>query len=151
MKIFIGADHNGVKLKEAIKKDLEKDGYNVADFSPTKPEGGDDYPDYAFAVGDAVAEDHGSIGVLICDTGVGMAIAANKVEGVNAALVFDVFSARRSREHNNANVVVLGSHYTKEEVAIEIVKNFIETSFTEAERHTRRISKIKFREKYGKA
>ncbi len=148
MKIYLGADHAGNALKEKIKKELSIDGYDVKDFSPIKPHDGDDYPDYAFLVAETVAANNDSIGVLICDTGIGMAIAANKVQGAYAAMVFNEFDAKRAREHNNANIIVFGSADTKANHAIKLINLFVTTHFTESERHVRRIGKIKYFEKY---
>jgi ribose 5-phosphate isomerase B len=150
MKIYLGADHEGNQLKEAIKMELVREGYNIIDLSPEKPEGGDDYPDYAFAVGEAVAKDAEARGILICDTGIGMSIAANKIKGVRAALVMDIFSTRRSREHNDANIIIFGSHFIKKNIAIECVKYFLDTVFSSADRHNRRKGKIVFREQFSK-
>jgi len=148
MKVYFGADHEGNQLKEAIKKELQQDGYAVVDLSPDTPEGGDDYPDYAFAVGEAVAKDANSRGVLVCDTGIGMSIAANKIKGVRAALVMDVFTAKRSREHNDANIIVFGTRATERKLAIECTKYFLETMFSYAERHTRRNGKIALKDRF---
>lgn len=148
MKIYIGADHNGNQLKEIIKNELKRDGYEIYDLSPEKPEGGDDYPDYAFKVADAVVCDSDDRGILICDTGIGMSIAANKVKGARAALVFDVFMAKRAREHNDANIIVLGSSEIEKEVAIESVKYFLETLFSSGDRHVRRAGKIILRDRF---
>jgi len=149
LKVFIGADHAGTELKEKIKKALKDDGYIVEDLSPSTPEGGDDYPDYAFAVGENVASNQESRGILICDTGIGMAIAANKVKNVRAALVSDLFSAKRSREHNDANVIVFGTELIKPAEAIEAAKYFLEIAYPYTDRHNRRINKIKYYETYG--
>lgn len=150
LKIFFGADHAGTELKEKIKKALASDGYDINDLSPSTPEGGDDYADYAFAVGEQVANDEESLGVLVCDTGIGMAIAANKVKNVRAALVYNVFSAKRAREHNDANVIVFGSELIKTADAIEAARYFVELIFPYSERHIRRINKIKYYETHGR-
>lgn len=146
MTIVLGADHAGTHLKEAVKKALLADGYAVEDVSPSTPEGGDDYPDYALAVAEKVVagEENNTVGILICDTGIGMAIAANKVRGASAALAVDVFSARRAREHNDANILVLGSELTPPPMAVELVRIFLSTPFSQAERHVRRLGKIRY-------
>ena len=149
MKIYLGADHDGNQLKEAIKKELQQDGYEAIDLSPHDPEGGDDYPDYAFLVGEEVAKDTNARGVLVCDTGIGMSIAANKIKGVRAALVVDIFSAKKSREHNDANIIVFGTRIIDKNLAIECTKYFLETMFSSAERHTRRNGKINLRDRYN--
>ncbi len=148
MKIYIGADHAGNLLKEKIKVALISDGYDVIDMSPTSPEGGDDYPDYAFAVGEAVAKNKDNRGILICDTGIGMSVAANKVVGVRAALVDDVFAVKRAREHNDANILVLASEKTRLAIALDIVKHFISENFPQGERHMRRVNKISYYEQH---
>lgn len=148
MKIFIGADHDGNELKEFIKTDLMREGYSVTDLSPIMPEGGDDYPDYAFMVATEVANNDDARGVLICDTGIGMSIAANKIRGARAALVSDVFQAKRAREHNDANIIVFGARVVDKKVAIECVKYFLETQASQSERHVRRVGKIKHQDQF---
>jgi len=150
LKIFIGADHAGTELKEKIKKALVSDGYNIEDLSPSASEDGDDYPDYAFAVGEQVAKDEESRGILVCDTGIGMAMAANKVKNIRAALVSNIFSAKRSREHNDANIIVFGSELIKPADALEATRYFLELIFPYSERHNRRINKIKYYETHGR-
>lgn len=146
--IILGADHAATELKEQLKHWLEANGYAVEDVSPTEPEGGDDYPDYAFLVGEKVVAAPNVMGLLLCDTGVGIAIAANKVVGVRAALVQDTFAARRAREHNDANVLVLGSAQMNLQTAQSIVQTFLDTAFSRAERHTRRLGKISYYDTY---
>lgn len=143
MKVILGADHAATELKEAIKSFLHDEGYVVEDVSPSMPVPDDDYPDYAFAVTEKVTADPtGTRGILLCDTGIGMAIAANKVPGVHAALAVNAFGARRSREHNDANVLVLGAEMVAPETAKELVRIFLTTSFSGVDRHARRIQKI---------
>ena len=150
MRIIVGADHAATELKEAVKASLEAEGYSVEDVSPETPASGDDYPDYAFAVAEKVAADPAETrGILACDTGIGMAIAANKVPGIHAALVVSEFGARRAREHNNANVLALGSELVTQEEAVRLVSVFLTTAFSGAERHVRRIEKIASRESEG--
>lgn len=147
MKVIVGADHAATELKEAVKAALQDEGYAVEDVSPSLPVSGDDYPDYAFAVAEKVAADPTQTrGVLACDTGIGMAIAANKVRGVSAALVVNEFGARRSREHNNANILVLGSELLSAAEAARIATVFLATAFSAEERHVRRIGKIQGKE-----
>ncbi|MDO8511743.1 MAG: RpiB/LacA/LacB family sugar-phosphate isomerase [bacterium] len=148
MKIYFGADHDGNPLKEVIKNELKRDGYEIYDLSPSTPEGGDDYPDYAFAVAEEIAKDADARGILICDTGIGMSIAANKIKGARAALVLDTFGAKRAREHNDANIIVFGTSEIKKNVAIESTKYFLETMFSSAERHVRRVGKINLRDRF---
>lgn len=147
MRVILGADHAATELKEAVKAALQDEGYAVEDVSPGVPQSGDDYPDYAFAVAEKVAADpEETKGILACDTGIGMAIAANKVRGVSAALVVNEFGARRSREHNNANILVLGSELLSAAEGARIARAFLDTAFSGDERHVRRIGKIRGRE-----
>lgn len=143
MRVVLGADHAATELKEEVKAALETGGYVVEDVSPSVPAVGDDYPDYAFAVADRVAHDpNGTRGVLACDTGIGMAIAANKVPGAYAALALNEFGARRAREHNNANILVLGADFVSPAEGVRAVMTFLETPFSGEERHARRVKKI---------
>lgn len=144
----MGADHAATALKEHLKTALQDRGYAVEDVSPLTPQAGDDYPDYAFAVAEGVAADpENTRGILACDTGIGMAIAANKVPGVAAALVTDDFGARRAREHNNANILVFGAELTTPADAARVARVFLETPFSGEERHLRRVGKINHRDR----
>lgn len=146
-KVILGADHAATELKEAIRVALEEEGYLIEDVSPALPQPGDDYPDYAFAVAERVAADpNGARGILACDTGIGMAVAANKVRGVSAALVVNEFGARRAREHNNANVLVFGAEFITPPDASRAAQVFLDTPFSREERHVRRVGKIVNRE-----
>jgi ribose 5-phosphate isomerase B len=140
--VYLGADHAGFELKEALRSHLEERGEDVSDLGPKKLVPGDDYPGYAFAVARAVAANPGSRGILVCDTGVGDAIAANKVSGIRAALVHDAFTAKRAREHNDANVLSLGAESVSDRQAKELVDIFLDTPFSGAERHKRRLAEI---------
>lgn len=142
--LYLGADHAATHLKERLKQLLAEDQLEMIDLSPSTPQEGDDYPDYALAVAEQVAARSGSFGLLLCDTGIGMAIAANKVPGMFAALVTDMFGARRAREHNDANILVLGSELTDAKKAAELVRVFVTTPFSGAERHRRRLGKIRY-------
>jgi ribose 5-phosphate isomerase B len=146
MRVALGSDHAGVPLKSAVKQLL--DGLHVAysDFG-TDGDASVDYPDFAEAVARSVARGEVDRGILICGTGIGMAIAANKVAGIRAAPVTDLDSARLSREHNDANVLALGARATPRDRALEIVRVFLETPF-EGGRHARRIGKIAALEQY---
>ena len=139
--IAIGCDHRGFGLKERIIAFLRNEGYSYQDFGcySTEPV---DYPDIAQKVGEAVASGSFDQGILICSTGIGMCIAANKIKGVRAALCHNVFAAQRARQHNDANVLCLGGEDVDTSVALEIVKTFLTTDF-EGGRHTRRVSKIR--------
>src|SRR5580765_5691554 len=141
--IAIGADHGGFDLKETLKQHLEKRGVSVADFGARSKESSD-YPDYAQAVALTVAQRKAQFGVLICTTGVGMSISANKIPGVRAALVANVETAARARQHNNANVLCLSGQSTPPEEAAKIVDAFLGARF-DGGRHERRINKMETR------
>ncbi len=140
MKIKIGADHAGVPLKSHLVTRLQASGHEVEDLGPFS-DASVDYPDYAGAVGRAVAEEGGSLGILICGTGIGVSISANKIDGIRAANCSDLFSARMAREHNDANVLSLGARVIGEGLAEEIVDVFLATPFAGG-RHQRRVEKI---------
>ena len=139
--IGIGSDHGGFALKEAIKKHLEERGLEYKDFG-TYSSASCDYPVYGRAVAKAVAAGECQLGILICGTGIGISITANKVPGVRAALCSDCFSAAATREHNNANILALGARVLGEGLALKIVDTFLDTPFSNDERHIRRISMI---------
>jgi ribose 5-phosphate isomerase B len=138
--VALGADHAGFELKDALKRLLDELGVTYQDFGTTSPESVD-YPDFAEAVARGVGEQRFDRGILVCGSGIGMSIAANKVAGVRAALVSEVEGARLSRQHNDANIVAIGSRLTSEDRAVEIVRIFLTTEF-EAGRHVRRVEKI---------
>ncbi|MCD6427004.1 MAG: ribose 5-phosphate isomerase B [Caldisericaceae bacterium] len=140
MKIAIGSDHAGFKLKEEIKKFLEEKGIEVVDFG-TNSEERVDYPDYAISLAESVAKGEETFGILICGTGIGMSIAANKVKGIRASLVSDVYSAHSAREHNNANILCMGGRVLGTELAKEITNAWLNAEFLGG-RHERRINKI---------
>ena len=146
MKITIGSDHGAVELKDAVKKVLQDLNCEVEDVGTF---GNDtvDYPDIAEKVCAEVLRGNSERGILLCGTGIGISIAANKIKGVRCALCNDVFSAKMSREHNNANVLALGGRVLGFGVAGEIVRAWIETDFSGDERHLRRIEKISALEK----
>lgn len=138
--IALGADHAGRDLKETLKAWLIQGGYEILDFGTHSPDSVD-YPDYALQVGESVASGKADRGLLVCGTGIGMAMAANKVPGVRAAHCSDLFGARLSREHNDANVLTLGGRLTGKELALEILDIWLRSSFS-GERHARRIAKV---------
>jgi len=140
MKIAIGADHAGFKLKESVKGFLKTLNVFVTDFG-TNSEERVDYPDYAIPVAEAVAKKEFDFGILICGTGIGMSITANKVKGVRAALCNELFTAHCSKEHNNANVLCMGGRIVGEELANEIAKTWLYSEF-QGGRHQRRVKKI---------
>lgn len=139
--IAIGNDHAGYELKLEVIKFLESKGYEVKDFGCDSTKSVD-YPDYAHAVAHAVADGEADKGILICGTGIGVSISANKVKGIRAALCHDVFSAEATRLHNDANVLTMGARVIGGGLALKIVETFVETPFSNDERHIRRISKI---------
>lgn len=141
MHIAIGSDHRGYALKKAIGELLTDEGHSYEDFGCHSP-APVDYPDFAKVVAQGVAQGRFDHGILVCSTGIGMSIAANKVPGAYAALCHDLLSARRSRQHNNANVLCLGASIVGEELAREIVKTHLSAEFEEA-RHTQRLEKVK--------
>lgn len=140
MRVALGADHAGVHLKDAVHSLLLSRGIEVQDVG-TADETSVDYPDYAARVARAVASGQADRGILACGTGLGMAIAANKIDGVRAAPVVDLESAHLSREHNDANVLALGARVTTAEMALKIVATFLDTPFAGG-RHQRRLDKI---------
>ena len=139
--IGIGSDHGGFALKEAIKKHLEERGLEYKDYG-TYSDASCDYPVYGRAVAKAVAAGECDLGILICGTGIGISITANKVPGVRAALCSDCFSAEATRQHNNANILALGARVLGEGLALKSVDTFLDTPFSNDERHIRRISMI---------
>ena len=140
MKIGIGCDHGGVNHKEAIKEHLTAIGHEVIDYG-TERDVPADYPDIAEKVSRAYLGGKFDRGILICGTGIGMSIAANKIDGIRAAHVTDTFSARMSREHNNAQIICLGERITGPGLAIDIVDAYLESEFAGG-RHRRRVDKI---------
>lgn len=140
-RMVVGSDHAGFRAKENIKKYLQDAGYSVEDIG-THSEESVDYPDFAKAVGErVVAAADDTLGVVVCGTGIGVSIAANKVEGIRAALAHDSLTARRAREHNDANVIALGGQVVGDDEAIAIVQEFLSAQFAGG-RHQRRIDKI---------
>ncbi len=140
MKVAIGSDHGGFILKEEIKKMLGTMGLEYKDFG-TDSEESVDYPDFAAAVAQSVAKGEFDRGILICGTGIGMSISANKVPGIRAALCHDCFSAKATREHNDSIILCLGERVVGRGLALEIAKIWLNTEF-EGGRHQRRVDKI---------
>ncbi len=140
MKVSLGADHAGFELKEKIRKLLSEQGIEVADEGTHSTESVD-YPDYARKVAERVASNGVQRGILVCGSGIGMAMAANKVHGIRAAHVTSEHEARMSREHNDANVLTLGARFLDDDTASRIVQTFLSTQF-EGGRHQRRVEKI---------
>jgi glycine hydroxymethyltransferase len=141
VNVALGADHGGFELKETVKQYLEQRGVSVADFGAHSKQPADDYPDFAQMVGQNVANHKAELGILICTSGIGMSIAANKVPGVRAALVTDEHSASLARQHNDANVLCLGADHTPADAAKKIVESFLNAHF-EGGRHERRVVKM---------
>jgi ribose 5-phosphate isomerase B len=141
MKIAIGSDHAGFEMKEAIEARLKAAGLTVEDFGTHSP-ASMDYPDVGAAVAKAVAEGRAGRGILVCSTGIGMSIVANKVNGVRAALCDSEETAKLSRAHNDANVLALSGKFTPVDAALKIVDAFLDTEFPALERHARRVRKI---------
>lgn len=139
--IGIGADHGGFELKRAIIKHLEAKGLEYKDFGTDSPVSCD-YPEYGKAVANAVAAGECDRGILICGTGIGISISANKVKGIRAAVCTDCFMAEATRSHNDANILALGARVVGEGLALKIVDTFLETPFSGDPRHVRRIEKI---------
>ncbi|MDY0087817.1 MAG: ribose 5-phosphate isomerase B [Coriobacteriia bacterium] len=140
MRISIGSDHAGFQMKEMLAAHLRELGHDVSDVGTHSTESVD-YPDLAALVGKAVASEAAERGVLVCGSGIGVAIAANKIDGIRAANVCDSEMAKLSRLHNNANIVTMGGRYLAEQTARDIVDTFLATEF-EGGRHQRRVDKI---------
>ncbi|MBM3810794.1 MAG: ribose 5-phosphate isomerase B [Acidimicrobiia bacterium] len=140
MKVSIAADHAGFALKQKLRDRLVAEGHQVTDLGPEQSDPVD-YPDYALAVAREVAAGRSDRGILVCSSGVGMSIAANKVRGVRAALGTHAEEVRLTRAHNDANVLAIGAKFTAEEAAREMVDTFLNTEF-EGGRHARRVAKI---------
>lgn len=141
LRIALGCDHGGFGLKESIKAHLSEKGHECTDFG-TYDQSSVDYPDFALKASLAVKNGVCERGILICSTGIGISISANKVRGIRCALCGDLLSARLTREHNDTNVLALGAYIVGEKLAAAIVDEWLETAFSNEERHTRRIRKI---------
>ncbi|MDW7675704.1 MAG: ribose 5-phosphate isomerase B [Bacillota bacterium] len=140
MKIAVGSDHGGFKLKQEVVAYLKEKGYQYEDFGTYSPDSVD-YPDVALKVADEVRAGNFDRGVLLCGTGIGIGIVANKVPGIRAALCHDTFSAKATRQHNNSNVLTMGERVVGVGLALEILKIWLTTDF-EGGRHQRRVEKI---------
>jgi ribose 5-phosphate isomerase B len=139
--IAIASDHGGFDLKEAVRKHLEEKGITCKDFG-TDSKASCDYPDFAGAAAKAVADGECERGIVICTTGIGVSIVANKVNGIRCGLCTNVTQARLTREHNDANMLALGAGITGQTAAMDIVDTFLSTEFSHGERHERRVRKI---------
>lgn len=142
MEIYIGSDHAGYNLKQAIKKHLEEKDMEVIDLGSFNGEESVDYPDIAREVVEKVLEYPGTFGIMICGTGQGSAMAANRNKGIRAALCTSEYMAEMARKHNYANILCLGERTTEEDLALKIVDKFLETPVDPDERHKRRVAKF---------
>ena len=150
MKIAIGADHGGVELKAEVEKYLESQGHEYRDFGAFST-AAVDYPDIAVQVAEAVKNGEADRGILICGTGIGMSITANKVPGIRCALLSDVYSAKCTRDHNDANVMAMGARVIGPGLALDIVDAYLNKDFSNGERHVNRLKKIaEIEKKYNK-
>jgi ribose 5-phosphate isomerase B len=150
MKIAIAADHAGFTLKEALREKLSAAGHELTDVGTFSEESAD-YPEYAFAVAERVASGRAVRGILVCSTGIGMSIAANKVAGIRAAVAVNQEAVQLTREHNDANVIAIGARFLSVDEASRLVNTFLTTEFSGAARHSRRIEKITALESHGHA
>ncbi len=141
MKIAIGCDHGALALKNKVVSHLEQRGFEVKDFGTHTPDSCD-YPDFAGAAARAVASGECDRGIVLCTTGIGVSIAANKVRGIRCALLSDLMSARLTREHNDTNMMAIGAAVVGEGLALEIVDTWLDTQFSHNARHQRRIDKV---------
>ncbi len=142
MKVALGSDHAGYKLKESLKQYLQELNIEYTDFGCNN-EQSVDYPDIGFKVSVEVKNGRYDRGILICGTGIGMSIVANKIKGIRASLCHDIFSARNAREHNDANVLTLGERVIGTELARKILRVWLNTNFSQEKRHINRLNKIK--------
>jgi ribose 5-phosphate isomerase B len=141
-RIAVAADHAGYPLNERVIAELQAAGHEITDFGTHDASQADDYPDYARQVGEAVQRGDVEIGILVCGSGVGAAVAANKLRGIRAALCGDTYSAHQSREHDDCNVLCLGARVVGQELALDIIRSFVAARFSGEERHQRRLRKI---------
>lgn len=142
MKVAVASDHAGYDLKELVRKDLAAAGHAVLDLGTDDPTEPDDYPDFALALGTALIRGQAERGVLICGSGVGASVAANKIPGIRAGLCHDHYSAHQGVEHDDMNVLVLGARIIGSETAKDLIAAFLGAKFTGEERHARRLAKV---------
>jgi len=147
MRIAIGADHGGFSLKKEIIERLKATGHVVLDLGAHSFDPGDDYPDFTIPVGEAVQKGDVERGIVICGSGVGASVAANKLQGVRAGLCHDTYSAHQGVEHDDMNILCLGARIIGPELAWELVSSFLSAKFTGEERHRRRLAKVEALEK----
>jgi ribose 5-phosphate isomerase B len=141
MKVAVAGDHAGFQMKQLLVAELERDGYEVLDLG-ARDETPSDYPDFARAVGEALNSGKAARGILVCGSGVGASIAANKIKGIRAGLAHDTYSGHQGVEHDDMNVLCLGSRVIGPAPALEIARVFLKATFSGAERHKRRLNKI---------
>jgi RpiB/LacA/LacB family sugar-phosphate isomerase len=151
MRIVIGGDHAGFELKETLKAELIKDGFDVMDVGALTYDANDDYPDFALALADEVNKLEDSRGILICGSGIGASVAANKVKGIRAGIAGESYAAHQGVEHDAMNVLVLASRITGIEVAREAMYAFLNAHFSGEERHVRRLNKVFLIEERGQS
>jgi ribose 5-phosphate isomerase B len=149
MRIAVAADHAGVPLNEAVIAELRRLGHEVIDLGGHDPSQPDDYPDFAAALAREILAGRAERGILICGSGVGASVAANKINGIRAGLAHDTYSAHQGVEHDNMNVLCLGSRVIGVELALELVRTFVAAKFSGEERHQRRLAKIDELERKG--
>src|SRR5437667_12544815 len=142
MRLAVGADHAGFSLKQALVAYLKELGHEVQDVGAHRPDPNDDYPDFAQAVAEAIVNGRTERGVLICGSGVGASVAANKIPGIRAGLCHDTYSAHQGVEHDDMNVLTLGARVVGTELALELVRAFLAARFSGEERHARRLQKV---------
>ena len=142
MRIAVGSDHGGYPLNKRVVAELQNAGHDVLDFGTDDGTVPDDYPDYARAVGEAIRRGDAERGILLCGSGVGVTVAANKFAGVRACLCHDTYSAHQGVEHDNINVLCIGARIVGVELAIELVRAFVGARFSGEERHCRRLAKV---------
>jgi ribose 5-phosphate isomerase B len=149
MKVAFAGDHAGFPLKKLLVQQLEKEGFQVADYG-AYDDSPSDYPDFARTVGDAIRSGEAERGILVCGSGIGACIAANKIKGIRAGIAHDTYSAHQGVEHDDMNVLCLGARIIGPAPALEIAREFLKAQFTNEERHARRVKKILEIEEKGK-
>ena len=150
MRVAVGMDHGGYPLKEFILEELRKEGHDVVDVGAFNLDPTDDYPDFSRAVGEAILSGVAERGVLVCGSGVGAAVAANKMKGIRASVCHDHYSAHQGVEHDNMNVLCLGARIIGSEMAADLIRAFLAAQFSGEPRHERRLKKIEEMEAEGK-
>ena len=150
MRIAVGMDHGGYPLKEEIMMEIRKEGHEPVDVGAFRFDSTDDYPDFARAVGEAILSGRAERGVLVCGSGVGASVAANKMKGIRAAVCHDHYSAHQGVEHDNMNVLCLGARIIGSELAADLISAFLAANFSGEERHVRRLGKVNVIEAAGR-